>query len=72
MRIFEDFEVIGSVSSSLNFTENGVKYKKVIKEGKVVKVASKNLRVGDIIKLDDGETVPADLVLLCKFEPNWL
>ena len=44
---------------------NGRLYKKIdVKAGLAPMTASKDLQVGDIIQINEGERVPADIVLL--------
>jgi len=42
----------------------------VIRDGKEVKIRSKNIRVGDIVKLKLGEEFPSDLLLLASSNDN--
>ena len=41
-------------------------------EGQFVKVAWKELRVGDIVHLSNNEQIPADILMLHSSDPNGL
>jgi len=47
---------------------NNAPFSKIDKLGKEIKIPSKEIHVGDILKIYEHETIPADMVLLCKLK----
>ena len=53
--------------SHINHAEiNKAPYSKIDLNGQEIKVPSKKILVGNIVKIYEHETTPADLILLCK------
>ena len=55
---------------SINAHTNFIIYRKLRKDGVFKKVASADMRVGDIINIYQNDRVPADLVLLQTTEKS--
>ena len=43
---------------------------KLAKKEDLVPIKSKDLRVGDIVRIEDGGAIPADMVILSSSYPN--
>lgn len=42
----------------------------VVKDGELQELASESIRVGDVVRISDGEQIPCDLLLLATSEPD--
>ncbi|KMS93830.1 hypothetical protein BVRB_027530, partial [Beta vulgaris subsp. vulgaris] len=63
-------EALDDIGRAKQDKEANEKLYKVVRNGALTQIKSRDIRVGDIVKLTDGEQVPCDLCILASSSPD--